>query len=87
MAQVEKENNKMTTYAFIVVIISCILLTIWYYFLYNIPRKALLNFTPSNLADKIMFPFVNIYYMIFSIAFFLYPVYILYNSYLIYKNH
>lgn len=80
----QNENNKMTTYAFVVIIISCILLMIWYYFLYNIPRKALMNYVPTNLADKIMYPFINIYYLIFSIAFFVYPIYILYNSYTIY---
>lgn len=79
-------NSKMTTYAFVVIIISCILLMFWYYFLYNIPRKALQNYTPYNLIEKIMYPFINIYYLIFSIAFFVYPVYILYNSYEIYKN-
>ena len=89
-SELESNNNNsksnMTTYAFIVIIISCILLMFWYYFLYNIPRKALQNYTPSNLVEKIMYPFVNIYYLIFSIAFFVYPVYILYNSYEIYKN-
>lgn len=79
-------NNNMTTYSFIVIIICCILLMVWYYFIYNIPRQALQNYTPNNWAEKIMYPFVNIYYFIFSIAFFVYPLYILYNSYEIYKN-
>ena len=82
----ESSNSKLSTYGFITLIIICILLLIWYFFLYNIPRKALINYNPSNSFEHIMYPFIRIFYLIMSIGFFVYPAYIFYNGYKMYKN-